>query len=351
MDASLEARCAARNRAAREAAAGPDLRRRGAAGRGRSRRAATPSAGRRAGSSGSRPAPGCRARSPRRTDSPPRRTAARPARTSSGSAPWSTTTTPRPASGPAKVTRPAQRRARPAGRPTGEVDAAVTGPEGRVGRLERPHDLGLRLERPHPHGNRVHGSTERTAGRARESRATISRATTTPGTAPWTRIGEGRGVRMATRCPDGAAERGEPLGGGGPRCRDAVLWTVGGPPTVGAPADSPRAARSTILVRAVPPGADFARPQTATPVHSDRRPPVGDDPRSQLQSWVGSRADVRAAGTRRPHGTEKARSPRPRTRGRVLLTQENTSWQSSPCASCSRAASTSDTRPVAGTRR
>src|SRR4051794_15831160 len=39
-------------------------------------------------------------------------------------------------------------------------------------------------------------------------------------------------------------------------------------------------ARSTTLVRAVPHGADFARPQTATPAFSGRRPPVGDDPRS-----------------------------------------------------------------------
>ncbi len=48
-----------------------------------------------------------------------------------------------------------------------EVDASMSGPEGGVGRVERAHDLRLRLERPHPHGNRVHGGTERT-GRTRE---------------------------------------------------------------------------------------------------------------------------------------------------------------------------------------
>src|SRR5215218_5024415 len=58
------------------------------------------------------------------------------------------------------------------------------------------------------------------------------------------------------------------------------------------------AARSTTLLTAVPHGADFARPQTATPGFSGRRPPVGDDPRSRpTPGWVGSRAGVRAAGT------------------------------------------------------
>jgi hypothetical protein len=39
--------------------------------------------------------------------------------------------------------------------------------EGGLGRVERPDHLRLRLQRPHPHGNRVHGSTER-PGRSRE---------------------------------------------------------------------------------------------------------------------------------------------------------------------------------------
>ncbi len=112
---------------------------------------------------------------------------------------------------------------------TGEVDAAMAPAEGSGGRLERPHHLRLRLQRPHPHGNRVHGSTERT-GWSREGEHGDHQQDDDG--ARHSAVDPDRGGEWrshAVTVPGSGAGRGEGAEGGGRGCRETRLWTVGGP--------------------------------------------------------------------------------------------------------------------------
>ena len=90
--------------------------------------------------------------------------------------PWSTTTTPRPASDPAKVTVPGS--AARTGWPdrAEQVDAAVAGAVGRVGRVEGADHLGLGLERPD--ADRVGGDARQREGDAEQESGQGSHADT-----------------------------------------------------------------------------------------------------------------------------------------------------------------------------
>ena len=178
-------------------------------------------------------------------------------------APWSTTTTPRPASGPGLGDRAGQRgQHRLAGRAE-QVDAPVARAVGRVGRVEAADHLGLGLQRPDARPG-PRGAAGRASAAA--SRRAVRGAMPTP-----SRPARTGGVPTAAGPVDDAPGPG---GCGGFAAARAASTTLDGQPS----------------------GADFARRQTATgalvgPDHP-RATTLGPDHAHRARR-VGSRAGVR----------------------------------------------------------
>ena len=162
----------------------------------------------------------------------------RPARRSCGSSPWSTTTTPRPASSPAKVTVPGQRRVHGLPGDAEQVDPAVAGaPRARpAGRTRRPPRAWAGAARPRraPGPRRAAAQAGQREGDERGHHASEDELQD----GSWH---DGQGMRMPRIVrPVGAAAADRGGAAVEEACRERRLWTAGGP---GAARFAARAAR------------------------------------------------------------------------------------------------------------
>ena len=246
------------------------------------------------------------------------------------------------------------------GHRAGQRSAARTAPESRAGRHRggrRPRGRPAGRTRARPPVRAAAARRRRGRGRRRRAEAghRPRRAGAAEGDQQGAQPAQDAHVPRIRRAGDSEGSSAWVCGGGCP-----PTWPVDG---VWAPRRSHSrgaAPRSRTLTQRLL-GADFARPQTTTALMFPwgSVSTVGEAPRSRTETWPG-RMLAQTSGRPAPAGRkelkttgESSRPALPEGTGRreCLPTQENLSWQSSPCASSSRAASTSVTRPVAGTRR